>query len=316
MSGDIILDNLTRLAKADFQTGDLVASGGFLTEEQAAKFIIIMIQQSKLFQLVTIDAMTRPKKLLENMRFNDQVLYGGNEGQALPEAQRSAPNLGKNELSVELFKGEVPVSDEVFEDNIEKEALRDTLRDNLARAVRRDLEKAFLNGDTASADSLLGKVDGVRKLTTSNTVVAGGVPISNTILNDMLKTMPNEFLDERNALRFITSVNAQQDLRNAYASRGTDLGDANLTGAAPINFSGVGIEAIPLMPENLGGGTNETEIILVDPKNVHFGILRNIKIEPDRDVRAGVWHLVATVRGDVQYEFEPASVKATGVTVS
>lgn len=313
---DNLLNNFARLEKADLDTTDLSSNGGYLVDEQAAKFIEIMIKESVLMGLVTVDTMNAPKKLLETLRFGSGVLHGADEGKALPEAQRATPDLGKTELSVELFKAEVPITDEVFEDNIERQGLKNTIRNALAKAIARDLEDACLNGDTALADTLLGKLDGIRKQTTTNTADNGDVPINVDFLNDLIKTMPSEFIRNRDKLRFLTSINAEQDLWNNYSNRGTDLGDRALENAPRIRYSGIPLVAIPVMPENLGAGTNETEILLVDPKNIHIGILRKIKMEPDRDARAGTVYIIATVRADTKYEYEPASVKGTGITVS
>lgn len=311
-----VTPNKVWLEKADFTTADLIVSGGFLENEQAAAFIRILIKESVLMPMVTLQPMRAPKAFIETFRFGSRVLQAGTEASALPEAERSSPDLTRTELDVQLFKAEVPISDEVFEDNIERDSIRQTIMEELAKAISRDLEDVLLNGDTASATPFFAKLDGIRKQVVSN-IVAGGLQfLNNDILNDMIKTMPSEFLRDRNKMVFLTSIDADQDFRNSLADRQTQLGDISVTNFRPVGFSGINIIPVPVYPENLGGGTNETEVILTDPKNIHMGILRRIKIEPDRDARAGVLFLVGTVRADVKFEFEPATVKATAVRVS
>src|SRR3546814_20966954 len=49
----------------------------------------------------------------------------------------------------------VPISDEVFEDQVERAVFADTLTAQIAEASGRDIEDLFVNGDTAAADAYL-----------------------------------------------------------------------------------------------------------------------------------------------------------------
>lgn len=62
----------------------------------------------------------------------------------------------------------------------------------------------LINGDTVSADPLLAVMDGILKQATSNVVDAAGTPISKTLLQSMLKTLPSEHLRDKKAMRFLT----------------------------------------------------------------------------------------------------------------
>jgi len=73
---------------------------------------------------------------------------------------------------------------------------------------------------------------------------------------------------------------------------------------------------VPLFPENLGVARNTTAIVLTDPKNINVGIWRNIRIEVDKIVTDGVLVIVATLRLDVKYAEETATVKAVNLRVA
>jgi hypothetical protein len=73
---------------------------------------------------------------------------------------------------------------------------------------------------------------------------------------------------------------------------------------------------VPLFPENLGTGSNCTNILLTDPKNINIGVWRNIRIETDKDISEGVLIIVATLRFDVKYAEETAVVKAINTKVA
>ncbi len=97
------------------------------------------------------------------------------------------------------------------------------------------------------------------------------------------------------------------------ADRATVAGDRFLEDDTPVLYSGVPLQPIPLFPENLGVGGDQTAIVLCNPKNVHVGIWRNIRFESDRDISEGTLKIVATLRFDVKFAEEPGVAKAINV---
>lgn len=316
MGAGVVIDNRSLLAKADLALADLTTSGGILQPAQAQKFIRIMIKESRLMKEATVTPMKAPKQLIEKIRFGARILRPGTEGAPLPAGQRAKPDLSNVELDAKLFKAEVRLNNEVLEDSIERGQLRNTIMTLMAERISTDMEEIIINGDVASADPTLAVLDGILKQATSNVVAAGGVSTTKTALRDAIKTMPSEFLRNKGALRAYTSVDAELDYRDTLSDRATTLGDQNLESEKPVMYGGVKVVPVPMFPENLGVGTNETNILLTDPKNIDIGIWRQIRIETDKLVSEGVLVIVATLRFDVKYVHEPAVVKVTGVTVS
>jgi HK97 family phage major capsid protein len=310
-----IMENRTLLQKADLALSDLTTDGGLLVPAQAQRFLRILINEAKVMKMATVAPMRSHKQLIEKIRFAGRVLRAGQEATALPLADRSKPDLSKVELDAKLFKAEVRLDNEVLEDSIERSQLRNTIMTIMAEAVSRDMDDVIVNGDTTSADPFFAQFDGILAQATSNVVAAGG-PLTKTVLRDMMKTMPSEFLRRRQDMAFLTSTDAEIDLRDSFNARETALGDNYLDNFRRAQYSGVPVEAIPLFPENLGGGSNETNVLLLDPKNINVGVWRNIRIETDKLVSEGVLIIVATLRFDTKYAEETAVVKATGVTVS
>lgn len=305
------------LEKADLSLSDLQTDGGYLQAEQAIKFMRILINESRLLKMVTFRPMNSPKMRIEGFRFDDWVLKPGVTGQALTEADRSKPSMHKVELDAQLFRAEVRLSDEVLEDQIERGQFKQSVMQELAKAMSRDVERVVINGDTASATPVLAVLDGIIKQATTNVVaVSPSAVISKQYLTDALKTMPSEFIVNKKALRYMTSVDAETDWRNSLAERATTVGDKFLEQDAPTLYSGIPIVDIPLFPENLGAGTNETVIILTDPKNIHVGMLRNIRITTQDRPESGEIAIYASTRFDVKFAYEPAAVKVTGIKVA
>jgi HK97 family phage major capsid protein len=307
------LTNRTILEKADLALSDLTTDGGLLEPAQAQKFMRLLIKDSVIMKMATVVPMSSPKQQISKIKFGSRILRAGSEGAALAGGDRVKPDLSQVELDAQLFKAEVRLSDEVLEDSIERGELRQTIMEMMAEAISRDMDEVIINGDTASGDAFLAVLDGVLKQATSNVVDAAGNPISKDILRDMLKTLPSEHLRDKKAMSFLTSVDADLDFRNTLAERATAVGDKFLEGDTPVLYSGVPVRPVPLFPEDLGGGADQTVVLLCNPKNIHVGLWRNIRIESARDISEGTLKIVATLRFDVKFAEEPGVVKAVNV---
>lgn len=305
--------NRTLLEKADLALADLTAGGGVLLPAQAQKFMRLLIKQSVLMQMATVVPMASPKHQIAKIKFGSRILRRGSEATALPVADRSRPDMSYLELDAQLVKAEVHLSDEVLEDNIERGELRQTILEMIAEAAGRDMEEVIINGDTASADPFLATLDGLLKQATSHIVDAGGVALTKNFLRDLLKSLPNEYLRDKKQMAFLTSVDAELDYRNSLADRATVGGDRFIEEDTPALYSGVPVKPVPLFPENLGPGANRTVALLCNPKNVHVGIWRQIRLESFRDVSAGVLRVVATMRFDAKFAEEAGVAKLINI---
>lgn len=315
-----ITPNRSLLQKADLALADILGNNGELQPAQAQTFMRLLIKESKIMGMATTTPLAASKQLINKIRFNSRILRAGQEATALPVGDRAKPNFTNVEHDAKLFKAEVRMTNEVLEDNIEGERLRDTIMSIMAEAISRDMDEVIVQGDTTSSDPFLAQFDGLLKRAATNVVDAGTVALHKGIFRDMLKTMPSEYLRDKGRMRFLTSVDAELDYRDSLADRMTLGGDAALAAmgesSAPVGYSSIRVDEIPMFPENLGSGTNETNVLLLDPKNIDVGIWRKITIETDKNISEGVLIIVATMRFDVLYQEETAVVKAQHVTVS
>ena len=296
--------NRSLLEKADLALADLTGGGGVLLPAQAQKFMRLLIKQSVLMSMATVVPMPAPKYQVSKIKFGSRILRAGKEATALSATDRSRPDLSFLELDAQLFKAEVYLSDEVLEDNIERGEFRQTILEMIAEAAGRDMEEVIINGDKTSTDPFLATLDGLLKQAKSHVVDAAGVTLTKDLLRDMLRSLPSEYLRDKKAMSFLTSVDAELGYRNSLAERATVGGDKFLETDAPALYSGVPITPVPLFPENLGSTADRTVALLTNPKNVHVGIWRQIRLESFRDVSAGVLRVVATMRFDTKYADE------------
>ena len=298
----------TPLEKADMALADLM-QGGELKPQAAQKFLRLIIQGSPLLKMANAPPMASKKQEVARIGFGQRILRPGQPGVALTQAERSKPDFSNIELDTKLFKGQVNIPDEAFEDNIEHGALRQTLMETIGEAVSRDIEEVVVNGDTTSADPFLAQLDGILKQSQSNIVDAAGAPLSGALLTDVLKTIPSQYLREKTSMRFFTSVDTELGYRQTIAQRETEAGDRLLETDTPVRYSGVPIQPIPLFPENLGPQNNQTEVLLTNPRNITIGFWRRIKFATVQDEEAGQLKIIVTLRFDCRLADENGSAK-------
>jgi HK97 family phage major capsid protein len=305
--------NQTFIEKADLSISNLTNEGGLLVAQQAKEFMEILIEESVLLTQCTTVPMAAPTYEISKMGFTSRVLRPASESTALSEADRSKPELGRVQLQTKEFIAEARIPYGVVEDNIANGTFNDYSMKLLAKAVSRDMEDAVINGDTTSTDPFYAKMDGILKQTTSLVVNAGGLRLTKSQMKQSVQTLPSRFLRAQKNLAFLTSKNATIDYIDSLANRATPMGDAKIVEAAAGEYMSYPVVPVPLFPENLGGSTNQTSMLFCDPKNIHVGIQRDIRMETDRDISAREFIIVATVRFDTKWAHEPATVKTTGI---
>ena len=302
--------------KADVEVSDLISDGGYLKEEQSKKFIVDLIKAATVLPMITVEGIKSHTKLIDKVGLNGRVLRPGTSGQALSDADRAKPVTDQETLNTHLFKGEIDLNDEVVEDQIEQGTFKQTVMKMMREQVALDMDELVVNGDTGSADSFLATMDGMLASATSHVVAAGTNPIQKEYLKRALKAMPSPAHRNKARQVFMTSEDAEIDYRDYLAGRATVLGDKFITGDDPIRYGGRPIMPIPVFPDNLGVGTDETNILLMDPKTAYWGVWRNVKIQTDYDTRAGIWYAVVTLRAGFQFIEEDHVVKVTGIQTS
>lgn len=304
------------LSKADLAVADLTSSGGELVPAQAIRFIRLLISEAVLVKEANIPPMKSKKQKINTIRFGSRVLRAASEGTALAAGDRSKPDITEVELDTNLMKAEARWTDEVLEDNIERQALQNTILTELANRASLDVDELVALGDTASADTYLVQLDGLIKTLATNVVAKSPIgALTQPDFADAKKGMPKEFQREFSRMRWYSSTNAETDYRLSLSDRATPQGDQHTQRMAPITPMGIPFVSVPVFPENLGGGTNETVLILTTPKNMNVGFWRKMKLERDKDVSAGTFLAVLSLRMDFKMTHEPAGVKLTGVLV-
>lgn len=307
------IDNRTILEKADFALAHLVTNGGLLHPLQSKKFMRLTTTDSVLLGQVTYRPMSRAREDIDQLAFGSRVLRAAQELTELAPADRTVPDITQVSLDAKEFMGEVDLSDQVLEENIEQGDLRQTIMQLLGPAVGRDLEEVVINGDQTSADPFLAQFDGLLVQAQSNVVDAAGGAVDDDLFHDMMKALPSRYRKNKRQLRFYTSSDAEANLRRHRAQRESTLGDVYLETDKPILAAGVPVAPVPLFPEELGPQQDQTVVILTHPKNIVVGVRRKIRIEWERSIRKRALAIVVTLEADVKFAEEEGVVKAINV---
>ena len=322
------------LEKATWTTPDITApaGGGLLSPQQAREFLRVLIDESILLKEANNQTSLSPKFEVPRISFGNRILRSGVEATRLADGDRVKPTTGLVTLSTNLFKGEVPVSDEMFEDNIERDALADTIMVMLAEAVGRDIEEFVIKSDTArtSADGadfpVLDQFDGMVKqlqtgLPASQKLDAVNYTSYDTLFGNMLAALPARYRRDATALRFYVPVKHGDGYQGHLSQRGTPLGDTNVIEnlRTKLAFRGVPVVPVPLMTgiSSIAGAeiNYDNFAILTHPLNLYVGWHRRIRVERWRDPREGATSFLPSLRVDAKYADPAFGVLASNLAL-
>jgi hypothetical protein len=302
-------DNRSIVEKADIAVSNLVSSGGYLNSEQANAFIRMIIDQPTIINECRVVRMRAPKRKIEKIGFGSRILRAApSSGTALDASKRAAPDLGLIELETEEIIAEVWLPYDVLEDNIERGGLEQTIMAMIAERAALDLEELVVLGDTGSADAYLALVDGILALTpTGHTIDGSGITdIDKSLFKEAVQRMPTRYLRNRAMMKHYVSHHVEMEYRDSIADRATSLGDEKVSRFTPMFAYGTPVQPTAMMPDN--------KLFLSYPKNIVWGIQRDIMIETDKDIRRRVLIIVLTMRCDVKIEEPQACVVVENFT--
>lgn len=306
------------LSKATLTGSDLSGgtNGGLLSPDQVKQFLRVAIEASVLVSDCRQETSNATKFEVPRISFGSRILQPGTEATRLVDADRVKPATGLVTLSTNLFKGEVPVSDEVFEDNIEKEGFADTLMAMIAEAVGRDVEELSVKSDTSriagDAEAAFDVFDGIIAQLQDNTPAAQKIDATGetkyaTIFSTMLEAMPARYKRNYSQLRFYVPVLVQEGYQTELEARGTsNLGDTAVADdiRTSLAYHGIKVVGVPLLSGTGTINTVSTDYTtfgwLIDPTNIIYGWHRRVRLERWRDPREGATSFIPSVRFDVK----------------
>jgi hypothetical protein len=315
------LTNEELLEKATLLTTDFPGTGGSapLSIEAADKFIEMMQADNVMLNDVRTVTSRAAKWQEATLDFSSRVAKPGVEFTRLASGDRTKPANSMIEISTVLLRGEVPVSDEVMEDNIARDALAGNLERLIANRFGYDIEELLINGDTGSGDPYLAQLNGWLKQAQGS----GGHVVDasadgqdyQTIFKKLLQQIPARHKKNlQTDARFYVPIVLEEQYRDILANRGTALGDLLLQSDGSLKYQGIKIQGVPHFPVT-AGTPDKSNILLAHRQNLIAGYRRAITFESFRDPREGGTSFVVTARVDAKISWVPATAIATNVDV-
>lgn len=289
-----------------------------LSIEQVTQFIEIMAAEQVMLGEVRTVTSSSAKWQESQISFGSRITRPGVEATRLAAGDRKKPTTGIVEISTVLVRAEIPVSDEVFEDNVAGQNLTSSLERLITDRFGFDLEDLFVNGDTSSGDDYLAQTDGwlVESALGNPVDVTSFGQDYQEIFRVLLNTLPKRFLRNRGKLRYYVPITLEQKYRDILASRGTPLGDAILQGNIPLTYQGIPITSAASIDAGIVSGSPDTSsVLLTSADNLYAGYHRQMKFETWRDPREGATSFIVTARVDPKVAIPDATVVAQNVDV-
>ena len=318
-----VLDKITNQDAAFKAMTDIKDGKAILSPENLGAFLAFASLDNIMLQGSKPEIMNAPTKNLNRAGIVGRVLTNGYDDtgktRELEENEKKELSFGANELIARKLKACAKIQDEDIEDNITGQGLVQFLLSEMGRACGEDLALFAAFGDsdlTKTQDPLLCITDGWFKKAEHQLEVGTDITIDSAsqverLFNASIKKLSPRFR-KRDKLCFYVPFEVEDAYREVLKARNTSLGDASQIGFADLKFKNIDIKnpnALddPEVRELVECG----KMLLSDPKNLAWGIRRNMSIEPER--KAGMettyyWH---RIRGDMDYYFRDGAVTTT-----
>lgn len=302
--------------------------GGLINTEQADRFIDYMWDSTALGSQVTKKRMNAPEVDIDKLAVGKRIVRLATE--AVDDGVNAGATFSKVSLTTKKLRLDWELSSESLEDNIEGEDLEDHIARLMATQAAIDIEDLAINGDTDSTDPLLKSFDGYSKILRNEAHVhdAAGAPISRAVLNDALKRMPRNYMNRRGDLKFFAGTNAIQDYIFSLQQTESGFLSSDAVAAAQVNRAvrpegpagfttgfafGLPVQEIPLFREDrqlddVSGSADHSELWLTFPKNLLWGIKREIEVYREFKPKKDAIEYTVFTRVGVQVENADAAV--------
>lgn len=312
--------------RADIRLSEL-ANGGLLNPEQSNKMIDYIQDEPTLLKEIRVERMRNPQKNIDRTGFKGRILHkarqdpngDGSEERALAISERKKMVNSQIQLNTTEFIAEVRIPYEVLEDNIERGDFEMHTVREMSRQIAQDLEELALNGDTTSGDPFLAAKDGFLKQMGGNVIDNGNAGISPELLDQGLLAMPQKYLRNLTQLRHYVSVANTIKYRAMVAKRATGYGDAALQSNIPLYAGGVELKSLAMLAAatesswGAGDGAAKETGFFTFPKNLIWGVQRQITMEHEKLISEREVKFVVTLRCDFKIDDTDACVKYTNI---
>lgn len=250
------------IAKATVDTTG--ASAGLLDPEQSSAFLRTIKEKTALGQAMRLEIRKASSGEINKLSTASRIIRAATENS--DDGYRAGASFPTVDYSTNKIRLPWEVTEDVFHENIEGEALEAALTSEMTAQFALDLEDLDVNGDASSGDPFLGINNGILKLLSTNasgdvhridgsTIDSGAISKAHFFAG--IAEMPNKYVNQGN-LKWMMSPAKQYQWIEWLTDRETGAGDAALsgTGKSPL---GIDILPVPSFPDE--------RIVLANPRN-------------------------------------------------
>lgn len=276
---------LAALAKATITT--TVGAGGLLSPSQSKTFLEIAQEDSSFGGAIRTEYVPTISGTINKLNTGRRLLRAAVEN--ADDGYRVEPTFPTIPYSTVKMRLPFEVTEDEFEQNIEKRALEEKLVRRFGNQLGLDLDDLDVNGDTAAGagpdQAFLQLHDGFLKLAATAAGVhrVNGGAINGGVLNKShffasKRAMPNKYRNGR--ARWMMSPNRHVTWVETLTDRATAAGDAALGGSSGPGNSPLGdpVLEVPFFPDD--------RVLYGDPKNlvrVFFNQVKRYRVGPNTD---------------------------------
>lgn len=293
---------------------------GMLNGIQSDSFVQMMQDKTSFLKDIRVVKMGGPKVDINRLGIGQRILHRRSaQGVALDDAKKGEVNTDKITLESKEVIAKLYIDAITVEDSIQKNydtnrgvfdspgGIHQLILQLIADRASLDLSDLAINGDSTidpAVDDFLSLNSGFVKLATANVYAAANAHISPTTMFNTAQMLPTRFLNSPD-LKYFMSIKNERKLRAQLANRATPGGDKYMEGNGSLQVFGDQAYSLPLIPD--------TVMLYTYPKNLIFGIQRDIRIRSQLDIDTDKYKIVLTARVDFKVEDINAISKATGL---
>jgi hypothetical protein len=248
-----------------FVTGDVTY--GLLSPEQVKEFYVQVFEQTPFSALHRKETRSAKSGEVDKIAIGKRLLRAKTEGPAGDDGYRATATFGRIPYTCVRMKLPWEVSEDVFHDNIEGEALEDKLMGMFTSQIGIDIEDLHWNADTTDASgdaAFLNLNEGWWKQLVAGAHVVNGAAINGGAISKdhffaAYKAVPDKY-KMSDKMRWCMNPATRISWIESVSNRATGAGDMALLGVDAVNSPmGVDIVKVP----SLGDG----KVVLSDPMN-------------------------------------------------
>lgn len=276
-----------REAIAKATTTTTVAAGGLLNPRQSRAFLETAMESSDFGQNIRTEYVETVDGEINKLATGRRIIRAAAEN--ADDGYRAEPTFPDVPYATKKIRLPFEVTDDTYEQNIEKRALEEKLVRRFGKQLGLDLDDLNVNGDTAAGagpDQAFLQIDnGLLKLLATGagihrvdgSLINGGA-LSKEHLFSGVYAMPDKY-DSGN-LKWMMNRKRRISWVETLTDRATAAGDAALGGQDGPGRSplGIGTLEVPFLPDD--------RIVLADPKNfirVLFNRVKRYRVTPETD---------------------------------